>query len=236
MHCRPWRWLAIAVALAAGSTFAQAQPAASGAVRGRRSGEYRVVVSLADRRLWVLLGEDTLLAAPVAVGSSEELEYEGRRWDFDTPRGTRVVLSKTENAEWVPPDWHYVEAAATHGLRLAWLGNDRPVRLTDGRTLEVRDSTVGVVELDSTFAVLPRDEEIVFDSTLFIPPLNTKNRHVAGELGRYQLDLGDGYMLHGTPYLQSIGTASSHGCIRLRDRDVEWLYDNVPVRTRVYIY
>jgi L,D-transpeptidase YbiS len=50
------------------------------------------------------------------------------------------------------------------------------------------------------------------------------------------LNLGDGYLLHGTPYKESIGLAATHGCVRLRDEDIEWLYDHVPVGTKVYIY
>ena len=51
-----------------------------------------------------------------------------------------------------------------------------------------------------------------------------------------RLDLGEGYLLHGTPYKESLGMAATHGCVRLGDEDIEWLYDHVPVGTRVYIY
>ncbi len=75
---------------------------------------------------------------------------------------------------------------------------------------------------------IPPDEEVIFGRTLYVPPLGTANRRIAGELGRYKLELGDGYMLHGTPHQESIGRAATHGCIRLRDADVEYLYRNVP--------
>ena len=80
------------------------------------------------------------------------------------------------------------------------------------------------------------DEHIVFDNTLFIPPADTKHRQIAGELGHFRLTLGDGYQLHGTPYANSIGAAVTHGCVRLHDEDVEWLYDNIPVGTKVYLF
>ena len=47
---------------------------------------------------------------------------------------------------------------------------------------------------------------------------------------------GDGYLFHGTPLKNSIGLAATHGCIRLRDEDIEWMYENVPVGTKVYIF
>ena len=195
----------------------------------------RVVVSIAERRLWVLDGRDTLYKAPVAVGMGRKLEYEGRRWNFATPPGVRSILGKKQEPLWSPPDWHYAEVAREYGLKLATMRPGKPTKLADGRKLVVRDSLVGFMMPDG-FAPLPADEHIVFDSTLYVPPLGTKNRYVDGELGRYMLDLGNGYRLHGTPREQSIGSASTHGCIRLKDEDVQWLYDFVPVGTKVYIY
>ena len=41
--------------------------------------------------------------------------------------------------------------------------------------------------------------------------------------------------IHGTPADYSIGTAASHGCIRMHIPDVEKLYDQVEVGTEVDI-
>ena len=41
--------------------------------------------------------------------------------------------------------------------------------------------------------------------------------------------------IHGTDAIGSIGTAASHGCIRMRIPDVIELYDEVPVGAPVYI-
>jgi lipoprotein-anchoring transpeptidase ErfK/SrfK len=45
----------------------------------------------------------------------------------------------------------------------------------------------------------------------------------------------DGAGIHGTDAINSIGTAASHGCIRMRIPDVIELYDEVPVGAPVYI-
>ena len=45
----------------------------------------------------------------------------------------------------------------------------------------------------------------------------------------------DGAGIHGTDAEHSIGTAASHGCIRMRIAEVKELYDQVPVGTPVYI-
>lgn len=196
---------------------------------------FRLVVSLQDKHIWAIIGKDTVLSAPAAVAKGTTLEYAGREYTFSTPRGIRRVLKKESDPIWIPPDWLYVETAAEHGLKVGRLTREHSFKLKDGRSLTVRDGNVGVLE-NGQFGLLPTDEHIVFDNTLFIPPMGTKNRKVEGELGRYRLDLGEGYLLHGTPYKDSIGLAATHGCVRLRDEDIEWLYDHVPVGTPVYIY
>jgi hypothetical protein len=195
----------------------------------------RLVVSLQDRHLWAIIGRDTVLSAPVAVAKGTTLDFGKREWKFDTPRGMRTVLGKEADPIWQPPEWLYAETALEYDLKLGHLTNGQPIRLSDGRKLAMKDGVAGVYE-DGEFAELPTDEHIVFDNTLFVPPMGSKNRKVEGELGKYRLLLGDGYLLHGTPYKESIGLAATHGCVRMRDEDIEWLYDHVPVGTKVYIY
>ena len=48
--------------------------------------------------------------------------------------------------------------------------------------------------------------------------------------------LGDGYAIHGTDNPASIGHSVSHGCVRLRNEDIDTLYSMVEVGTPVYIY
>ena len=200
-----------------------------------RERDLRIVISLNDRQLWALIGSDTLLRAPVAVSTDETLEYAGKSWRFETPRGVRTVIGKRENPVWVPPEWHYAEVAREHSLKLEVMKPGKTM-LSDGQALEVRNGQVGVVDQSGEFAVLPTDEEIIFDSTLFVPPVGSVNRRIEGELGAHMLDTGNGFLLHGTPHKATIGTAATHGCIRLRDDDIQWLYDMMPVGTKVYIY
>ena len=202
----------------------------------KRDQNLHVVVSLEDRRLWVIVGADTVMEAPVAIGSGQTLTFGEQAWRFDTPRGIRTVRGKDADPHWVPPEWHYAETAKEYGLKLAKLSLTKPTYVSRGRRIEFRDGEAGVFDPDSGFAFLPLDEEIVFDSTLYIPPVGSKNRAVQGELGKYKLDTGGGVLLHGTPHQTSIGKAATHGCMRLRDEDIEWLYQYVPVGTKIYIY
>ena len=202
-----------------------------------RSTGYRIVVDLFARELYVLDRDDTLRVAPAATAMNATLAYGGRTWRFETPRGVRTVRGKDKDPVWTPPEWHFAEVALEHGLKLRSMSAGQRIRLKDGTILTSKADEVGIIRPGSKeFVPLVLDEHVVFDNTLFIPPQGTKHRSIQGELGHYRLDLGDGYLLHGTPYARSIGAAVTHGCVRLADDDIEWLYENVPVGTKVYIY
>jgi lipoprotein-anchoring transpeptidase ErfK/SrfK len=49
------------------------------------------------------------------------------------------------------------------------------------------------------------------------------------------LGIYDGAGIHGTDQTYSLGTAASHGCIRMAIPDVIELYDQVPVGAPIYI-
>ncbi|MES2177161.1 MAG: L,D-transpeptidase [Gemmatimonadota bacterium] len=202
-----------------------------------KSDGYRITVDLFEKTLRVVDGDDTLLVAPAATAMNATLTFGKQVWRFETPRGVRTVRRKDKDPVWIPPDWHFAEVALEHGLKLTALHRNTVIKLKDGTKLLTKGDEVGIIRPGSTeFEPMILDEHVVFDNTLFIPPQGTKHRVIQGELGHFRLDLGDGYLLHGTPYAKSIGSAVTHGCVRLRDEDIEWLYENVPVGTKVYIY
>jgi lipoprotein-anchoring transpeptidase ErfK/SrfK len=63
-----------------------------------------------------------------------------------------------------------------------------------------------------------------------IPPDDPRNPIEARWMGIY-----DGAGIHGTTAINSLGTAASHGCIRMAIPDVIELFDEVPVQAPVYI-
>ena len=56
-------------------------------------------------------------------------------------------------------------------------------------------------------------------------------------LGRRWIGLfgGETYAIHGTNEPSSIGSNASHGCIRMHNSDVEWLYDQISIGATVLI-
>ncbi len=199
-----------------------------------------IVVSITDRRLWYKRADTVLFTAPVATGSGKTLVIKGgsRILHFETPRGRLTVERRDSAPVWVPPDWHYVELANRKGLGLIQLERGRSIRLMDGGEMLVSGNDVVRRSPDGATRTLSAAEgrEIVADGRVVIPPYGTNQRKYLGVLGDFRLYLGDGYGLHGTNEPSSIGRAVSHGCIRMRNEDIRWLYERVRLGTPVFIY
>lgn len=200
------------------------------------SEQLRVVVSLSARKLWVISATgDTLHMAAVAVGSGRRLSANGKTWHFATPIGIRRVVSAETDPVWNRPDWVYVELARQRKLKLDSVSARRPRVLSTGDSLVARGSDIGRVR-NGAFTVWPASQDIVISGVLYMPPLGSPYRLMPRTLGKYRLNLGGAIGLHGTLEKASIGKAVTHGCMRLGDEDIEWLYVNVPVGTPVFVY
>ncbi len=202
-------------------------------------GSSYVVVSIADRRLWYRDADSLVFTTRVATGTGRTLaKGGGNQWKFETPRGRLVVLSKEADPAWVPPDWHYVEVAQKKKLGLLALKRTDEIPLPDGTVMAVSGTNIVKRFVDGSEEVLEAAEgkDLIVDGKVVIPPFGTNQRRFPGVVGTHRLNLGDGYALHGTDVPSSIGSAASHGCVRLRNEDIETLYRIVPVGTPVYIY
>jgi lipoprotein-anchoring transpeptidase ErfK/SrfK len=173
-----------------------------------------LVVSLAERRVLYIRGADTLYRAPVAVGSGKTLVIGGKTKRFQTPRGKMAITHKELNPVWVPPNWHYIEYARNRGLGVVDMSNASPGALGG----------------------YPAGSVPVRGGKVIIPPWGSPQRQHKGVLGAAKLEMYDGYYFHGTDNERSVGSAASHGCLRMRRDDILWMYRNISVGTPVYIY
>lgn len=67
-------------------------------------------------------------------------------------------------------------------------------------------------------------------------PARASDRAERYVMGDYALGIGQGYFLHGTLYKRLLGRNVSHGCVRLGDEDIEFLYRTATLGTKVIIY
>ncbi len=89
-----------------------------------------------------------------------------KSWNFETPKGERKVVSKTENPVWNRPSWHWQEQGKSVPSDFITFSPNMPEH-----------------ERQEAYRILPsREKELV--------------RSVPGALGRYSLGLGDGYYIH----------------------------------------
>jgi len=67
-------------------------------------------------------------------------------------------------------------------------------------------------------------------------PKKYDDRAEEGVMGDYALGIGNGFYLHGTMYTRLLGRNVTHGCVRIGDADLEYLYKTVPLSTKVYLF
>jgi len=201
-----------------------------------------IIVSISDKRLWYRQGDRTIFTTRVATGTGKELVREGPNggvhWKFETPRGRLVVEAKETDPIWIPPDWHYIEMAAKRNFGVVKLARGQSIPIGGGAVITVDGTDVVTRYPDGRKVPFETHEgqEIIANKNVVIPPYGTNQRKYAGTLGVNRLYLGDGYGIHGTDEPTSIGSAASHGCVRLRNEDIETLFRIVPIGTVVYIY
>jgi lipoprotein-anchoring transpeptidase ErfK/SrfK len=215
-----------------------------------------IVVSTAENRLYVRRGGQVVFQAVCSTGKGTTLtDASGRSLVFNTPTGKFRVVKKEENPLWVPPDWHFIEEARKKGKRVVRLGPGERIdartgepaggnegvfqwggsRSPSGRVLTVKGNTVVEVGPGGE-RELPPGEVIEAGGAIVVPPYGTPQRKFDKVLGKYRLNLGSGYGIHGTLYPDQLGRSVTHGCVRLGDADIEKLFAMAQVGDQVLIY
>jgi L,D-transpeptidase YbiS len=81
-----------------------------------------------------------------------------------------------------------------------------------------------------------RPDWAFIEEGLKVPPARHPSRFEYGTLGDYSLNLGNGYLIHGTLYKRFLGLPVTHGCVRMGDEDLEVTFKTLQLGSRVYIY
>jgi len=132
------------------------------------------------------------------------------------PRGRYIVIDRRNNRLWVRTAAEVLHEAVVStgsgtllkestGRKRSWTFDTPTGRL---KVLSMRRNPVWV---KPDWAFLEEGEE---------PPQSISERVEKGSLGEWALDLGDGYMIHGTLYERLLGRSITHGCIRVGRDDL----------------
>jgi lipoprotein-anchoring transpeptidase ErfK/SrfK len=214
-----------------------------------------IVVSTTENRLYVRKAGKTIFQAICSTGKGTTLtDASGRSMIFNTPTGKFRIVRKEKNPIWAPPDWHFIEEARKKGKRLVRLDPGERIDARTGepvggeesvheygkssrrKVLTVRRNTVVEIGPDGIERELPAGEMIEAGGAIVVPPHGTPQRKFDKVLGKYRLNLGSGYGIHGTMYPNQLGRSVTHGCVRLGDADIEKVFAMANVGDQVLIY
>lgn len=139
--------------------------------------------------------------------------------------GTAMTHFFTVSAMALPDEWIEVSLGTQQWVRV-WQGGQITQQFPCSGGLPDSPSLLGVFELQE------RGESFY--------------SHRFCEGARYWIRIQDQFLFHSVPRdkqqhmiqseLDKIGTAASHGCIRLKDEDAQWLYEQMPEGTMVIIH
>lgn len=171
----------------------------------------------------------------VAADTVKALDADHRRlsraWSRLAPKGRFIVVDQTHNRLVVKEDDSVLLFAVCSA------GSGLVLRDTTGGQEWVFDTPRGRFEvLSRSRNPVWRKPDWAFVEEGLPVPADPSKRFEYGVLGEYALNLGDGYLIHGTLYERLLGRAVTHGCIRLGRDDLRAVYAMAPVGTPVFIF
>lgn len=161
-----------------------------------------------------------------------EIENLKTKFDKFTPTGAYFVVNTTEN--------HFYLYKGKQLIRegICSTGKNEKLVSADSSYSHEFYTPFGVRKIlrKATNPIWKKPDWAYIEEGLPVPGANDPSRWEEGTLGAYKLEIGDGYMIHGTIYKRRMGMSVTHGCIRLLDDDLEAVYKTMEVGSKVYIY
>lgn len=202
---------------------------------------FAVVLGLALAGFAALLGAGYYLArgtvepAPPVVEDAASLRAENARIERKIaklrPKGLYLVIDTARNRLTVHDDGRLVRevvvSCGSGGVLEDPKGGRSWVFDTPRGERQVKSKSKNPTWIKPDWAFIEEGEAI---------PKKYDDRAEEGVLGDYALGIGNGYFLHGTLYTRLLGRNVTHGCVRIGDADLEYLYKSVPLGTKVYLF
>lgn len=180
-------------------------------------------------RLLASVERDTTAVDTTSLGT--DLERLERRIEAKRPRGAYLVVSSTDNR------FQLMKGADTLRAGLCSTGSYVHLTAGDGRNwLFATPRGMFRIQQKRVNPVWSKPDWAFIEEGLPVPPQGSAERFERGVLGEYALSIGNGYLIHGTPYQRLLGLPVSHGCVRLGKDDLEEVYRTLAVGSQVFLY
>jgi len=178
----------------------------------------------------------TSLQLPDGATEAEQLRKRAAQiavaLDKVRPRGTVIVVDTFRNRLRLYKDGEL--------LRLAVCSTGTGRVLRDPRTGRqwVFDTPMGEREIINKRRnpVWAKPDWAFIEEGYIPPPRDSQERFDDVSLGDYGLYMPEGYIIHGTLFKTLLGRRVTHGCVRLGDEDLEFVFKNAPIGSHVYLY
>jgi len=147
-----------------------------------------------------------------------------------TPANGYIIINTTDN--------HYYLYKGKEKIRDGVCSTGKNERLVsaDGEDKFYTPKGVRKVLRKVPNPVWTKPDWAYIEEGLPVPSMGDPSRYEKGTLGKYKLELGNGYMIHGTIWKRFMGLNVTHGCVRLLDDDLEAVYNTLEIGSKVYIY
>ncbi len=173
---------------------------------------------------------------PGSLGSGIGVEKRAARAETElrrlAPRGVYIVIDTYRNR------LHLLEDGKVLRSAICSTGTGRVLRDPRNGREWVFDTPMGerIVESKRKDPPWAKPDWAFIEEGYLPPPPGSPERWDSVSLGDYGLYMGDGYIIHGTLFKSLLGRRVTHGCVRLGDEDLEFVYKHAPLGTRVYLY
>lgn len=148
-----------------------------------------------------------------------------------SPRGIYLVIDTGENKIYIKKGSHVLREAVVScgsGDVLEEPGGKRKwVFDTPRGEFIIRSKLVDPTWIKPDWAFIEEGEEL---------PKKYDERIDYDSLGDFALGFGEGYFIHGTLYTRLLGRNVTHGCIRVCDEDLKYIFRMTTIGTKVFIY
>jgi hypothetical protein len=204
-----------------------------------------LTIFFADRLRDLLFAAQPVNQAPVAIidQDSRQLEkelrdlkkkiaFQKKRLLNQTPQDMYLIINSSENRVTL------MQGNTVIHEGLCSTGSYTVLKTADGKEKWVFQTPRGMLHVQNKIVnpVWRQPDWAFIEEGLPVPPENSSERFEFNVLGDYAMDLGRGYLIHGTLYQRFLGMPVTHGCVRLGDEELKIIYHNLTIGSKVFIY